>query len=422
MYQSIEIKNVYGLQVLDSRGIPTVQATVVLGDGSVGKASVPSGASTGQYEAHEKRDGANEFSGKSVNVAIQSINTEIKTALLENQPKNIYSTDTLLCKLDGTPNKNRLGANAVLATSIAYAKALAASQKLPLFAFLGGAQARLLPIPMMNILNGGAHADNTLDIQEFMIMPIGASSFSHAIQIGCETYQALKKLLKDKGFSTAIGDEGGFAPDLKRNEDALMLICDAIELAGYQPGIDVSIALDIAASEWYRNQTYYLPKQRITKDQSELFSYYNALCQAFPIVSIEDPFSDDDFEGFCKFTKAHGDIQTVGDDLFVTNPDRIRKGVAMNAANAVLIKPNQIGTLSETLTAIFLAQEASYNTVISHRSGDTDDSFIADLAVATNAGQIKTGAPCRGERIAKYNRLLEIEAMLQDNAIFGKFQ
>lgn len=415
------IQRIEALQIIDSRGIPTVQATVVLSCGSIGVARVPSGASTGQYEAFEKRDNGKSYGGKSVLSAVEAIRGQIQDTLLVNQPKSIFETDTLLRKTDGTEHKSTLGANALLAVSIAYTKAVADSFKMPLFQYLGGVQARLLPIPMMNILNGGAHADNNLDIQEFMIMPVGASSFSQAIQMGCETYHGLKRLLKEKGLSTSVGDEGGFAPNLKSHHEALGLICDAIELSGYRVGTDIALALDVAASEWYHNGSYRLPKADQVKTKDELFRYYEKLCLDFPIVSIEDPFADEDFDAFKEFTEAHPEIQIVGDDLFVTNSQRIRQGIERHAANAALIKPNQIGTVSEALDAISLSQENSYNTVISHRSGDTDDDFIADLAVAVNAGQIKTGAPCRGERVAKYNRLLEIEAYLGRTAAYGKF-
>ena len=416
-----EIKSVSALEILDSRGMPTILSTVTLRDGSVGKASVPSGASTGQFEAHEKRDGLKAFNGKGVAQTLLSVKNEILPIIIEKTPKNQSQLDTLLCNIDGTANKSRLGANVTLSISLAYAQACAASSRMPLFQYLGGENAHLLPVPMMNILNGGAHADNNLDIQEFMIMPIKAASFSQALRMGCETYQALKKLLLEKGLSTSVGDEGGFAPNLENHDRALSLICDAIELAGYKPGEDIVLALDIAASEWRDGAGYRLPKENRIMSKDELFAYYESLRSNFPIVSLEDPFSDDDFEAFVEFRKKHSALQIVGDDLFVTNPSRIQRGISINAANAVLIKPNQIGTLSETLDAISLAQQGSYNTIISHRSGDTPDTFIADLAVGVNAGQIKTGAPCRGERIAKYNRLLEIEALLGDRAIYGKY-
>ncbi len=415
------IKKLEALQIIDSRGIPTISVTITLENGSIGQASVPSGASTGRYEAHEKRDALHAFNGKSVKNTINEMYREILPFLNNDQSKNVFQIDTLLCNIDGTPNKSKLGANAILAISLAYARACANNVKLPLFQYLGGINARLLPIPMMNVLNGGAHADNNLDIQEFMIIPAGAHSFSDAVRMGCETYTALKRILKNQNLSVSVGDEGGFAPNLKNHEQALQLLCDAIELAGYKAGKDIVLALDIAASEWFKNGIYRLPKQQTTMTKAELFCYYEKLCSDFPIVSLEDPFAEDDFSAFAEFHRNNPKLQIVGDDLYVTHPARIKKGINQKSTNAVLIKPNQIGTLSETLNAIALAQQNGYNTVISHRSGDTADSFIADLAVAVNAGQIKTGAPCRGERVAKYNRLIEIEAMLGDTAQFGRF-
>lgn len=417
-----KIKTLSAISVIDSRGVPTIQTTVILENGAIGKASVPSGASTGRYEAHEKRDNLQPYNGKGVGQAIDAIHHEISQYLTEHTPKDTFSTDTMLCNIDGTSTKSRLGANTVLSVSLAYARALANAAGLPLFQYLGGINARLLPLPMMNVLNGGAHADNNLDIQEFMIIPTGATSFSDAVRMGCETYAALKKLLLDHKLSVAVGDEGGFAPNARDHEHALQLLCDAIELAGYKAGNDIVLALDIAASEWFDGSVYRLPKQNTAMCRQELFKYYQKLCQNYPIVSLEDPFSEDDFSSFTDFRQQHPDLQIVGDDLFVTNPSRIRTGIELKAANAVLIKPNQIGTLSETLNAIALAQQGGYNTVISHRSGDTEDTFIADLAVAVNAGQIKTGAPCRGERIAKYNRLIEIEALLGKKAEFRRFK
>lgn len=416
-----KIDKIEALEVIDSRGVPTVMTRITLENGVIGQAEVPSGASTGRYEAHEKRDGKAEFNGKGVGKAIHSITTEIAECFIENQPKSIAEADTLLRKLDGTENKSRLGANAILSTSLAFARARASEKRLPLFEYLGGINGRLLPIPMMNLLNGGAHACNNLDIQEFMIVPIKAHNFKDAVRIGCEIYTALKRLLTEKGLSVSVGDEGGFAPNLQNDRAALELLCDAIKLCGCTPGVEVSLALDIAASEWYEGEVYRLPKQNTQMTKDELFQFYEGLCCEFPIISIEDPFHEDDFPAFARFRERNPKIQVVGDDLFVTNPDRIRQGILQNSASAVLIKPNQIGTLTETLHAISLAQQNGYRTIISHRSGDTPDPFIADLAVATNAGQIKTGAPCRGERIAKYNRLIEIEAILSKNAYYGNF-
>ena len=422
LIKSRSITDLHARQILDSRGIPTVSVDVVLSDSSVGTAEVPSGASTGKYEACELRDNANEYNGKSVYHTIDTILNDIKPIILERSINDLYQLDTLLCHLDGTMNKSRLGANAILAISLAYTKAQATSYGQPLFRYLGGIHGHLMPVPMMNIINGGAHANNNLDIQEFMIMPHGAKSFSEAIRMGCETYQALKQLHKERSFPTAVGDEGGFAPNLSSHEEALMMIVDAIEKAGYIAGQDISIALDIAASEWKKDGMYHMPKQNRKYSAQELSQYYETLCTSYPIYSIEDPFGEEDFESFTRFTQKHSELQIVGDDLFVTNPKRIKRGIELASANAVLIKPNQIGTLSETLQAIELAQEGSFNTVISHRSGDTPDTSIADIAVAVNAGQIKTGAPCRGERIAKYNRLLEIEEMLGSFAQFATFR
>ncbi len=415
------ITDICARQIIDSRGIPTVEASVILSNGSIGTASVPSGASKGQFEAMELRDNQSSFDGKSVYTSIQTITNEIKPLLLDNQPKSLFETDTLLCKLDGTKFKSKLGANAVLAISVAFAKAKADSYALPLYQYIGGIAARLLPLPMMNIINGGKHADNNLDIQEFMIIPHGALSFSHALQMGCETYYALKRIIKARGFSISIGDEGGFAPNLDSHEHALDLITDAVIAAGYRPEEDISIALDIAASEWQCDDGYRMPKQNRLYTVEELTSYYQKLLLNYPILSIEDPFGEEDFAAFTAFRKCHPERQIVGDDLFVTNPDRIRKGISLSAGNAALIKPNQIGTLSETMQAVSLATEGGFNTIISHRSGDTCDSMIADLSVALNAGQIKTGAPCRGERIAKYNRLLAIEEELGSSACYGCF-
>ncbi|MBR6768666.1 MAG: phosphopyruvate hydratase [Clostridia bacterium] len=419
---SRKVKSVSGRQIFDSRGIPTVEAKVVLEDGSIGIASVPSGASTGKFEAHEKRDGDEGFGGKSVYAACNAVGSELKEAIVGADPTDIFEIDRKLIEKDGSENKKRLGANAILAVSLASARAAALSYNIGLFRFLGGINARMMPVPLMNILNGGAHASNNLDVQEFMIMPTGAHSMAQAMKMGTETYFALKKILQGKGLSVSVGDEGGFAPNLKSNEEALGLITDAIEAAGYVPGKDIYLALDVAASEWKDGNDYHLPKKDTVMTSEELLKYYEKLLSQYPILSIEDPFDEEDWDSFRTFTERKGDIQIVGDDLFVTNVSRIQKGISLSAANAVLIKPNQIGSLSETINAVCTAQQGRYNAIISHRSGETTDSFIADLAVALNAGQIKTGAPCRGERLAKYNRLLEIENILGNTATYGMFK
>ncbi len=413
---SRKIAGVHGRQIFDSRGVPTVEAIVTLEDGTTGTAAVPSGASTGKYEACEKRDGDRDYGGKSVYAAVNAVDTVLKDAVIGLDAADIFKVDAKLREADGSENKQRLGANAILAVSLASASAAANAYSLPLFRFLGGASAHLLPLPLMNILNGGAHASNNLDIQEFMIAPVGASSFSEAMKMGVETYMSLKTLLKKDGLSTSVGDEGGFAPNLSGDEEALRYITDAIEAAGYTPGKDISLALDVAASEWVEGSDYHLPKADKILTREELFLHYANLSSRYPIFSIEDPFGEEDWESFRLFTDRNPSLQIVGDDLFVTNVSRIRKGIDLSAANAVLIKPNQIGSLSETLDAIYTAKDAGYNTIISHRSGETCDTAIADLAVATGAGQIKTGAPCRGERLAKYNRLLRIEELLGDGA------
>ena len=419
---SRKIKSVYGRQIFDSRGVPTVEATVVLEDGSVGTASVPSGASTGKYEAHEKRDGDDGFNGKSVYAAVNAIGSDLKEAIEGIDATNQDTVDQKMIEKDGTDNKRRYGANAILAVSLANARAAADSYNMLLYQYLGGVNAALMPIPLMNILNGGAHASNNLDIQEFMIMPVGAHSFAHAMKIGCETYAALKKLLREKGYSVAIGDEGGFAPDLKSDEEALELIVDAIEYAGYIPEKDVALALDVAASEWSNGNDYLLPKKNKLMTVDDLFSHYEKLLSNYPILSIEDPFGEEDFPAFARFTDRHKSLQIVGDDLFVTNKERLKQGITQKSGNAILIKPNQIGSLSETIETVSIATQNRFNTIISHRSGETEDFFIADLSVALNSGQIKTGAPCRGERLAKYNRLLKIENQLGSKARYGLFK
>lgn len=414
-----KIASVCGRQIFDSRGMPTIEATVMLESGEAASAAVPSGASTGEHEAVELRDGGLAFDGKGVTQAVDHIHHTIRKALIGKRADCQDSIDSLLCKLDGTDNKSHLGANSILAVSLATAKAAAKYYSLPLYRYLGGSSARILPVPMMNILNGGAHASNNLDVQEFMIMPIGAHSFAHAMQMGAEIYSSLKRLLKADGHSIAVGDEGGFAPNLENDEAALRYILSAIEDAGYFPGEDVRIALDIASSEWYENGQYHLPKSNTVMSADELMGHYNKLISKYPIYSIEDPFAEDDWDSFTRFTESRRDIQIVGDDLFVTNTGRLKEGIERGAANAILIKPNQIGTLTETMEAMLLASKKGYAAIVSHRSGETEDTTIADLAVATGAGQIKTGAPARSERVCKYNRLLRIEHCLGASAMYG---
>ena len=403
------ISSVKGLQILDSRGNPTVCAQVVLSDGSAGIGISPSGASTGAYEAMELRDGDKSvYGGKGVTKAVDNINNIIAKSLCELVCPNQKSVDLTMLELDGTENKSSLGANAILAVSIAYARAAAESHNLPLYRYLGGISGKSMPIPMMNILNGGAHASNNVDIQEFMILPKG-ETFAESVRMGSEIYHKLGKILGDKGLRSGVGDEGGFAPDIESDRDALELICEAIVSAGY--GFkEVGLALDVASSEWYRDGKYYLPKRGNYMSSDELINMIEKLCKDFPILSVEDPLSEDDWDGWCKITKHLGkDVQLVGDDLFVTNTKRLAMGIEKNAGNAILIKPNQIGTVSETLEVIDLALKNGYKTVISHRSGESEDTFISDLAVAVNATMIKSGAPCRTDRVAKYNRLLAIE-------------
>ena len=414
----VKIQKVYGSEILDSRGNPTVSATVQLTDGSMGTAASPSGASTGKFEAVELRDGEKRFHGKGVQKACDYVNTVLADVMIG---ENVYSQeriDQILRKEDGTENKSRLGANAILGISMATADAAAKSLNLPLYRYLGGAAAHIMPVPMMNILNGGCHADNTVDLQEFMIMPIGAVDFSEGLRMCAETYHTLKGLLKERKLATAVGDEGGFAPDLKDSKEVLQVICEAVRKAGYSVGRDLAIALDAASSELYDDtkRAYYFPGEsrmfgrEIYRTSEEMIRYYEDLCSQFPIVSIEDGLDENDWEGWQEMTKRlGGQIQLVGDDLFVTNPKRLRAGIEKKAGNAVLVKVNQIGTLTEVFQAIELAHRNGYRTVISHRSGETEDTMIADLAVAMGSGQIKTGAPCRGERTAKYNRLLRIE-------------
>ena len=408
------IIDIQARQILDSRGKPTIEVDVILEDGSFGRAAVPAGASTGAYEAVELRDGDKKyFSGFSVLKAVDNVNHEIFKSLSGTNALDQRSIDSDLIELDGTENKSRLGANAILGVSLAIARAGADSTELPLWRYLGGLNSYLLPTPMMNILNGGVHADNKLNIQEFMIMPIGAECFSDSIQMGSEIFHALKSELMQKGLATSVGDEGGFAPDLNNTSEALDFLSKAIEVAGYSLGEDIVIALDAAASEFYRDGKYYLSGEGKTLTSKQMINMWTELTSNYPIVSIEDPLSEDDWDGFKELTSLIGEsVQIVGDDLFVTNPDRLVRGIKEKSANAILIKVNQIGTLTETFNAISLAQKSGYGVIISHRSGETEDHFIADLAVASNAGQIKTGSMSRSDRLSKYNQLLRIEEEL----------
>ncbi|TFC83262.1 phosphopyruvate hydratase [Cryobacterium cheniae] len=413
------IEAVVAREILDSRGNPTVEVEVLLDDGSVSRAAVPSGASTGAFEAYELHDGdKSRYLGKGVRKAVDAVIDELGPAVEDLDAADQRIIDAVLNETDGTENKHRVGANAILGVSLAVAKAAATSAGLPLFRYLGGPNAHTLPVPMMNIINGGSHADNDVDIQEFMVVPIGAESFAEGLRWGTETYHALKALLKSKGLATGLGDEGGFAPNLPSNRAALDLIVEAIQNAGYTPGKDIGLALDCAASEFYKDGVYHFEGKELTA--LELSAYYVELVAAYPLVSIEDPLEEDDWDGYVHLTAELGDkVQIVGDDLFVTNPVRLAKGLALGTANSILVKVNQIGTLTETLDAVSLAQRAGYTTVISHRSGETEDTFIADLAVATDAGQIKTGAPARSERVAKYNQLLRIEEELGEAAVYA---
>jgi enolase len=413
------IEAVGAREILDSRGNPTVEVDVALDDATTAQAAVPSGASTGRFEAVELRDGdSDRYLGKGVEKAVLGVLDEIGPELLGFEASDQRLIDQALLDLDGTPNKERLGANAILGVSLAVAKAAADSAELPLFRYLGGPNAHLLPVPMMNILNGGAHADSNVDIQEFMVAPIGASTFRDALRWGSEVYHALKSVLKEKGYATGLGDEGGFAPSLPSNRDALDLIAVAVEQAGFSLGADVALALDVAATEFHGDGSYTFEGRARTAD--ELGTYYAELVSAYPLVSIEDPLAEDDWAGWAALTASIGErIQIVGDDLFVTNPDRLARGIAEGCANALLVKVNQIGTLTETLDAVALAHRSGYRCMISHRSGETEDTTIADLAVATDCGQLKSGAPSRSERVAKYNRLLRIEEELDDAARYA---
>ena len=414
-----DISTICGREVLDSRGNPTVEVEITLSSGAVGRAIVPSGASTGEHEAVELRDGGSRYGGKGVLNAVAHINTEITDCLIGADAMDQRGIDGLMLSLDGTDNKGRLGANALLGVSLAVAHAAADELDIPLYRHVGGANAHVLPVPMMNVLNGGAHADNSVDFQEFMIMPVGAPSFGEALRWGTETYHALKGVLSARGLSTAVGDEGGFAPDLASNEAAITLLLEAIEAAGFRPGDDIAIALDPAVSEIHRDGSYHLEGEGRVLDPAEMAAYWQRIVDTYPVVSIEDGMAEDDWDGWAALTAAIGDrCQLVGDDLFVTNPARLRRGIDSGVANSILVKVNQIGTLTETLTAVGLATQNSYTAVMSHRSGETEDATIADLAVATNCGQIKTGAPCRSDRVAKYNRLLRIEAELGSTAAF----
>ncbi|MDZ5308875.1 phosphopyruvate hydratase [Corynebacterium diphtheriae] len=413
-----DIMHVFAREILDSRGNPTVEAEVFLDDGSHGVAGVPSGASTGVHEAHELRDGGERYLGKGVLNAVNNVNEEIADAIAGAEADDQRLIDRAMIALDGTENKSRLGANAILGVSIAVAKAAAESAGLPLYRYIGGPNAHVLPVPMMNIVNGGAHADSGVDVQEFMIAPIGAESFSEALRMGAEVYHSLKSVIKSKGLSTGLGDEGGFAPSVESTKAALDLIVEAIEKAGFKPGADIALALDVASSEFYKDGKYHFEGGEHTAE--EMAKVYEQLIAEYPIVSIEDPLQEDDWEGYTALTAAIGDkVQIVGDDFFVTNPARLKEGIENKAANALLVKVNQIGTLTETFDAVDLAHRNGYRTMMSHRSGETEDTTIADLAVALGCGQIKTGAPARSERVAKYNQLLRIEQQLDDAAVYA---
>ena len=428
MKEYLEIDEVRALEVLDSRGNPTVQVEVVLEDGSQGVALVPSGASTGSFEAVELRDGdKSRYLGKGVLKAVENVNTIIRDKIIGMNAYDQVGLDKTLIELDGTENKGKLGANATLGVSLAVARAAASSLGMELYNYIGGINAKVLPTPMMNIMNGGKHADSTLSIQEFMIMPVGAKSFTECMRMGAEVYHNLKKVLKEKGLSTAVGDEGGFAPNVKDEDEALAIIMEAIEKAGYKPGVDICLALDCAATEMYdeakkigKDGDYHFWKIGVTKTCDEMIDFIEDLCTRYPIISVEDGLAEEDWDGWKKLTDRLGSkVQLVGDDLFVTNIKRLQKGLDLGVTNSILIKLNQIGTLTETLDAIELAKKNGYTAVVSHRSGETEDTTLADVAVATNAGQIKTGAPCRTDRVAKYNRLLNIENDLADTAIYA---
>ncbi|TCK98539.1 enolase [Natranaerovirga hydrolytica] len=421
----VEIIDVFAREVLDSRANPTVEVEVIAEGGYVGRAAVPSGASTGAFEAVELRDGGDRYKGKGVMDAVDNVNNILAEELIGMNALDQVAIDEKMIELDGTPNKGKIGANAILGVSMAVAKAAAEALGLSLYQYLGGFNAKVLPVPMMNILNGGEHADNTVDLQEFMVMPVGATSFTEALRMGSEIYHSLKKVLSEKGLSTSVGDEGGFAPDLASSEEAIQVIMDAVEKAGYKPGEDIKIAIDAAASEIYNKETntYHFPGEskmagkEVVRTPEEMVDYYADLAAKFPIISLEDGLDEEDWDGWKLLTERIGDkVQLVGDDLFVTNTERLSKGIDLGVANSILIKVNQIGTLTETFNAIQMANRAGYTAVISHRSGETEDATIADICVAVNAGQIKTGAPCRSDRVAKYNQLLRIEEELEDVA------
>ena len=413
------IERVHARQIVDSRGNPTVEVDVLLKSGAAGRAAVPSGASTGEFEAVELRDGGDRWAGKGVSSAVANVNGELADAVRGIDPADQQALDRAMVELDGTPNKGRLGANAILGVSLAAAKAAAAEAGLPLWRYLGGEAAHVLPVPMMNVLNGGAHADNKIDFQEFMVVPVGAPSFSEGLRTGAEVFHALKRTLHDRGLSTAVGDEGGFAPDLDSNEAALEALMAGIEAAGYRPGEDVAIALDPATSEIHEDGSYVLEHEGRTLSSQDLTAYWADLSSRYPIMSIEDGLDEEDWDGWKLLTERIGDrVQLVGDDLFVTNTERLRRGIDSGVANSILVKVNQIGTLTEALDAVRMAQEAGYTAVMSHRSGETEDTTIADLAVATGCGQIKTGAPSRSDRVAKYNQLLRIEEALGADATY----
>ena len=414
-----QIDRVHARQILDSRGNPTVEVETVLRSGAAGRAAVPSGASTGEFEATELRDGGEAYGGKAVTRAVANVNDEIAGAVTGLDADDQRGLDDALAALDGTPNKSRLGANAILGVSLAAAHAAAAEEGLPLWRYLGGEGAHILPVPMMNVLNGGAHADNKVDFQEFMVMPVGASSFSEGLRMCVETYHALKKTLHDRGLATTVGDEGGFAPDLGSNEEAIQVVIAGIEAAGYTPDTDLAIALDPAVSEIFEDGAYVLEHEGRTLSADEMAAYWAEMAGRYPIVSLEDGMAEEDWDGWRALTERIGDrVQLVGDDLFVTNTERLKRGIDLGVANSILIKVNQIGTLTETLDAIAMARDAGYTAVMSHRSGETEDTTIADLAVATGCGQIKTGAPARSDRVAKYNQLLRIEEALGTDATY----
>ena len=413
------IKFVVGRQIIDSRGNPTVEVEVLLDSGASGRAMVPSGASTGQFEAVELRDGEEIWSGKGVKNAVSHVNNEIADSVLGLEAADQRVIDQTMIDLDGTDDKGRLGANAILGVSLAVARAAAQDAGIPLFKYLGGANAHLLPVPMFNVVNGGMHADNNIDFQEFMVMPLGAASYSEALRWGVDIYHSLKSVLNGKRMSTAVGDEGGFAPNLSSNEEALQILIDAIEKAGLTPGEDISLALDVASTEFFQKGIYRIEAENLSLNSEEMIAYLAALCDKYPICSIEDGMAEEDWEGWLELTKELGDkTQLVGDDLFVTNSVRLERGIANGVANSILIKVNQIGTLTETLEAVEIAMSAGYTAIISHRSGETEDHLIADLAVATNCGQIKSGAPARSDRVAKYNQLLRIEEILNESAFY----